>query len=91
MSATTPLKHLFRNTLRNEEAVECYRKFKFYTFRRHVLELGAGFYDIGGVRWPLFGLMALLWCIIYFCIWRGLTNARYVSQLLSLNLFFALF
>lgn len=51
-----------------------------YFFSLYVLHLGTGFNDFGGVRWPLFGLMILLWVMIYFCIWRGMTNSRYVRM-----------
>lgn len=35
--------------------------------------------DFGGIQWELFGLMFITWVIVYFALWKGITNARKVG------------
>ncbi|XP_078278940.1 sodium- and chloride-dependent GABA transporter ine [Rhinoraja longicauda] len=40
-------------------------------FDYHVLQKTSGLENLGDIRWELFGLLALAWVIIYFCIFKG--------------------
>lgn len=34
--------------------------------------------DFGGIQWELLGLMFLAWMVVYFALWKGITQARKV-------------
>jgi len=34
--------------------------------------------EFGGIQWELLGLMFLSWVIVYFALWKGITQARKV-------------
>ena len=42
-----------------------------YAYRRHVLELSEGIENMGGIRWELFGCLALSWVLVFLCLIRG--------------------
>ncbi len=44
-------------------------------FYQHNLELSSGIEVMGGLNWPLFASLALVWIIIYFCVWKGVKSA----------------
>lgn len=35
--------------------------------------------DFGGIQWELLGIMLFSWLIVYFALWKGITNARKVT------------
>ena len=35
--------------------------------------------DIGDLNYDLLGITVVVWLIIYFALWKGITNARKVS------------
>uniref|UniRef100_A0A1I8B3M2 Sodium/chloride dependent transporter n=1 Tax=Meloidogyne hapla TaxID=6305 RepID=A0A1I8B3M2_MELHA len=45
-------------------------------WERRVLKQTATISDIGGIQWELLGLMFLSWVIVYFALWKGITQAR---------------
>jgi len=49
------------------------------SFRRRVLNQSPTISDIGGIQWELLGLMFLSWVIVYFALWKGITQARKVG------------
>lgn len=36
--------------------------------------------DFGGIQWELFFIMAAAWLIVYFALWKGITQARKVGR-----------
>nr|CAD2199989.1 unnamed protein product [Meloidogyne enterolobii] len=61
--------NLSRYGLSIESSVEQY-------WERRVLKQTATISDIGGIQWELLGLMFLSWVIVYFALWKGITQAR---------------
>ncbi|KAF7634743.1 hypothetical protein Mgra_00005891 [Meloidogyne graminicola] len=61
--------NLTRYGLSIESSVEQY-------WERRVLKLTPTISDIGGIQWELLGLMFLSWVIVYFALWKGITQAR---------------
>ncbi|CAJ0564667.1 unnamed protein product, partial [Mesorhabditis spiculigera] len=45
-------------------------------WERRVLMVTDSIEDFGGIQWELLGLMAVSWVIVYFALWKGITNAR---------------
>ena len=45
-------------------------------WERRVLNQSPTISDIGGIQWELLGLMFLSWVIVYFALWKGITQAR---------------
>ena len=39
-----------------------------------------GLASVGGLRWELVGTLGLVWFMVYFCIWRGVTATGKVRQ-----------
>ncbi|XP_072521205.1 sodium- and chloride-dependent GABA transporter ine isoform X1 [Salminus brasiliensis] len=60
-------------------------------FDRKLLEMTSGIEDAGGVRWELFGLLALAWLIIYFCIFKGVKSTGKVVYFTATFPYFMLF
>uniref|UniRef100_A0A183BR75 Transporter n=1 Tax=Globodera pallida TaxID=36090 RepID=A0A183BR75_GLOPA len=44
--------------------------------KRRVLKQTPSIDDIGGIQWELLGLMFLAWVVVYFALWKGITQAR---------------
>ncbi|CAJ0921243.1 unnamed protein product, partial [Mesorhabditis belari] len=65
----TITKNLTAHNLSTQTSVEQY-------WERRVLMQTETIYEFGGIQWELFGLMALSWVIVYFALWKGITNAR---------------
>lgn len=36
--------------------------------------------EFGGIQWELFAIMIGTWIIVYFALWKGITQARKVSE-----------
>lgn len=47
--------------------------------------------DFGGIQWELFGIMFFAWIIVYFALWKGITQARKVSNSIYYIFLFSLF
>ena len=60
-------------TRKNISKSEAIRK-----FRNRVLQQSDDIAEFGGIQWELFGLMVLAWLIVYFALWKGITEARKV-------------
>ncbi|KAL3095084.1 hypothetical protein niasHT_022793 [Heterodera trifolii] len=45
-------------------------------WERRVLKQTPSIDDIGGIQWELLGLMFLAWVVVYFALWKGITQAR---------------
>uniref|UniRef100_A0A914IE96 Transporter n=1 Tax=Globodera rostochiensis TaxID=31243 RepID=A0A914IE96_GLORO len=45
-------------------------------WERRVLKQTPTIDDIGGIQWELLGLMFLAWVVVYFALWKGITQAR---------------
>uniref|UniRef100_A0A3B4C0K8 Transporter n=1 Tax=Pygocentrus nattereri TaxID=42514 RepID=A0A3B4C0K8_PYGNA len=60
-------------------------------FDRKLLEMTSGIEEAGGVRWELFGLLALAWLIIYFCIFKGVKSTGKVVYFTATFPYFMLF
>ncbi|CAD5210387.1 unnamed protein product [Bursaphelenchus okinawaensis] len=61
--------NLSRYGLSTETSVEQY-------WERRVLMLSDDLSDFGGIQWELFGIMIIAWVIVYFALWKGITQAR---------------
>lgn len=47
--------------------------------RYKVLQMTSTINDIGSMRWELVLFGALLWVVVYFCIWKGVKSVGKVS------------
>ena len=47
--------------------------------RRKVLRISDGIEDLGGIRWELFGCLALAWLIVFLCLIKGIKSSGRVS------------
>uniref|UniRef100_A0A1I8B3F4 Transporter n=1 Tax=Meloidogyne hapla TaxID=6305 RepID=A0A1I8B3F4_MELHA len=52
-----------------ESSVEQYWEYR-------VLKQTSSISDLGGIQWELLGLTFLSWAIVYFALWKGITQAR---------------
>eukprot|EP00092_Neocalanus_flemingeri_P033536 GFUD01036454.1.p1 GENE.GFUD01036454.1~~GFUD01036454.1.p1 ORF type:complete len:609 (+),score=101.36 GFUD01036454.1:134-1960(+) len=50
-------------------------------FDQRVLKMSDGIHDMGEFRLELFGLLALAWVIVYFCLWKGVAMTGKVVYL----------
>uniref|UniRef100_A0A914XJA4 Transporter n=1 Tax=Plectus sambesii TaxID=2011161 RepID=A0A914XJA4_9BILA len=64
--------------LSTESSVEQY-------WERRVLQQTAEIGDLGGIQWELFGLSVIAWLVIYFALWRGITQARKFVYICALS------
>ncbi|KAM6984870.1 sodium- and chloride-dependent GABA transporter 1-like [Aplochiton taeniatus] len=53
-------------------------------FDRRVLEITDGIETVGQIRWELFGILILVWIIIYFCIFKGVKSTGKVVYFTAL-------
>jgi len=44
-------------------------------WERNVLQMSDGIEDMGGIRWELFGCLALSWVIVFLCLIRGIKSS----------------
>ncbi|PAV91632.1 hypothetical protein WR25_20121 isoform D [Diploscapter pachys] len=45
-------------------------------WENRVLQQSDDIAEFGGIQWELFGLMVVAWLIVYFALWKGITEAR---------------
>jgi solute carrier family 6 GABA transporter-like protein 1 len=45
-------------------------------WEKRVLYQSESISEFGGIQWELFGLMFLAWVVVYFALWKGITEAR---------------
>ncbi|CAD5216094.1 unnamed protein product [Bursaphelenchus okinawaensis] len=45
-------------------------------WEKRVLMMTDNISEFGGIQWELFFIMAFAWVIVYFALWKGITNAR---------------
>jgi len=50
-------------------------------FDKRVLQMSEGIHNMGEFRLELFGLLALAWVIVYFCLWKGVAMTGKVVYL----------
>jgi len=50
-------------------------------FDKRVLQMSIGIHDMGAFQWELFGLLAVAWVIVYFCLWKGVAMTGKVVYL----------
>lgn len=50
----------------------------YFLNRRRVLMQTESISDFGGIQWELLGIMLFAWLIVYFALWKGITQARKV-------------
>uniref|UniRef100_A0A0N4ZHX8 Transporter n=1 Tax=Parastrongyloides trichosuri TaxID=131310 RepID=A0A0N4ZHX8_PARTI len=60
-------------------------------WERRVLQQTDSISDFGGIQWELFALMFLAWIIVYFALWKGITQARKFVYFCALFPYFLLF
>lgn len=41
----------------------------------------AHIHEFGGIQWELFFIMLFSWVIVYFALWKGITQARKVTRI----------
>lgn len=41
--------------------------------------------DFGGIQWELFALTLFSWVLVYFALWKGITQARKVLQIIAVE------
>lgn len=63
--------NLSRYGLTTETAVEQF-------WEKRVLKSTDNLEDFGGIQWELLAIMAFAWIIVYFALWKGITQARKV-------------
>ncbi len=52
----------------------------FNLFCRYVnLDISSGVGEIGGIRWPLLGCLAICWVAVFLCLFKGLKSAGKVA------------
>ncbi|KAI6184597.1 Sodium-and chloride-dependent creatine transporter 1 [Aphelenchoides bicaudatus] len=61
--------NLSRYGLTTETSVEQF-------WERRVLKSTDNLEEFGGIQWELLALMALAWVVVYFALWKGITQAR---------------
>ncbi|KAL8617159.1 hypothetical protein ACOMHN_014329 [Nucella lapillus] len=44
-------------------------------WERNVLEITDGIEDLGSIRWPLFGCLALAWVVVFLCLCKGVKSS----------------
>ncbi|XP_041356847.1 sodium- and chloride-dependent glycine transporter 1-like [Gigantopelta aegis] len=44
-------------------------------WQRHVLDISDGIDNIGGIRWPLLGCLALAWLVVFLCLCKGVKSS----------------
>ncbi|KAI1713828.1 sodium:neurotransmitter symporter family domain-containing protein [Ditylenchus destructor] len=62
-------RNLTRYGLTTETAVEQF-------WERRVLKQSSSISEFGGIQWELFFIMAASWVVVYFALWKGITQAR---------------
>ncbi|KAK0395900.1 hypothetical protein QR680_001480 [Steinernema hermaphroditum] len=60
-------------------------------WERRVLQQTESISDFGGIQWELLGLMFIAWLIVYFALWKGITQARKFVYFCALFPYFLLF
>ncbi|MBT3406567.1 sodium-dependent transporter [Candidatus Woesearchaeota archaeon] len=63
-------------------------------FFGNVLQLSDGIGQVGGINWMLLAALAVVWILIYFCVWKGVKSAGKVVMItmpLPIILLIALF
>jgi len=50
-------------------------------FDKRVLQMSDGIHNMGEFQWELFGLLALAWVLVYFCLWKGVAMTGKVVYL----------
>lgn len=61
-------------------------------FRRRVLMQSDSISEFGGIQWELLGIMFVTWIVVYFALWKGITQARKVClNIIVYCIFFSLF
>uniref|UniRef100_A0A915ES23 Transporter n=1 Tax=Ditylenchus dipsaci TaxID=166011 RepID=A0A915ES23_9BILA len=61
--------NLSRYGLQTETSVEQF-------WERRVLQQSDSIADFGGIQWELFFIMMASWVVVYFALWKGITQAR---------------
>ena len=54
--------------------------------RREALQMTDGIENIGSIRWPLLGCLALGWIIVFLCLIKGIKSSGRVSELIFRNI-----
>uniref|UniRef100_A0AC35U4U0 Transporter n=1 Tax=Rhabditophanes sp. KR3021 TaxID=114890 RepID=A0AC35U4U0_9BILA len=75
---------LSKKGLQSETSVEQF-------WERRVLQQTDSMSEFGGIQWELFGLMFIAWLIVYFALWKGITQARKFVYFCALFPYFLLF
>uniref|UniRef100_A0A914C425 Transporter n=1 Tax=Acrobeloides nanus TaxID=290746 RepID=A0A914C425_9BILA len=70
--------------LKTETAVEQF-------WERRVLMQTNSISEFGGIQWELLGIMLFSWLIVYFALWKGITNARKFVYFCALFPYFLIF
>ncbi|KAH7727103.1 SNF-3 protein [Aphelenchoides avenae] len=60
-------------------------------WERRVLMQTAHIHEFGGIQWELFFIMLFSWVIVYFALWKGITQARKFVYFCALFPYFLLF
>ncbi|VIO94051.1 Sodium:neurotransmitter symporter family protein 3, putative [Brugia malayi] len=75
--------NLSKYNLTTETSVEQY-------WERRVLMQTDSISSFGGIQWELLGIMTLSWIIVYFALWKGITQARKFVYFCALSPYFML-
>ncbi|CAF3915490.1 unnamed protein product [Rotaria magnacalcarata] len=54
-------------------------------YRYKVLQMSSTINDVGSVRWELLFYGAVLWIVVYFCLWKSVKSAGKVSYFLKFS------
>ena len=46
-------------------------------WERHVLQLSPSLFQFEAIRWELAALLLVIWAVVYFALWKGITQARW--------------
>ncbi|VDK43461.1 unnamed protein product [Anisakis simplex] len=85
---TTVLAGIINNlTLAGERTETSVEQF----WERRVLMQSDSISNFGGIQWELLGIMFIAWLIIYFALWKGITQARKLVYFCALFPYFLLF
>lgn len=71
------------NPIRKDFGHACKKAHGRVPFRHYVLDISDGIGDLGEVRLPILGCLAVSWVVVFLCLIRGVKSSGKVSQTLA--------